>query len=192
MSKLEKLLENIHPSMTTEQISSRANAAVNSFTIDSYQIKNLDDLQKLLTGFYDHVQRRVLRINGELALSPEIFWGPCRRILENEYGSQWAITTMEICRSQIEGGLYGVLIKLAEGMIAQYEKNEITSKVTKFWNDLATNERMTIADEYLAKYGGLLPYDLKAGNAARLRMNLFNVLVNHPKMVGKLRTIGRF
>jgi hypothetical protein len=192
MSKLEKLLESIHPSKTHEQISSRANAAVNSFAIDTYRINDLDDLQKLMASFYDHVQRKVLRINGKLAFNPEIFWGPCRNILEKEFGSRWAITTMEICKSQIEGGLYGVLKKLAEGIIAQYAKNEITSKVTEFWNGLTLKERLSIADEYLEKFDDFLPYDLKAGNAARLRTNMFDVLVNHPKMVSSLRTLGRF
>jgi hypothetical protein len=192
MSKLEKLLESIHPSKTHEQISSRANAAVNSFAIDTYRINDLDDLQNLMASFYDHIQRRVLRINGNFALSPETFWGPCRNILEKEFGSRWAVTTMEICKSQIEGGLYGVLKKLAEGIIAQYAKNEITSKVTEFWNGLTLKERLSIADEYLEKFDDFLPYDLKAGNAARLRTNMFDVLVNHPKMVSSLRTLGRF
>jgi hypothetical protein len=192
MSKLDNLLKIIHPKKTIEQISSRANAAVNSFAIDSYQINDLDDLRKLLTGFYDNVQRRVLRINSTSELRPEIFWGPCRKILESEYGSRWPVTIMEICKSRIDGGLYGVLKKLAEGMIAQYAKNEISSKVAKFWNELTTDERLAIADEYLEKFGDFLPYDLKAGNAARLRMNMFKVLVNHPNLVGSLRTLGRF
>jgi len=192
MSKLEKLLESIDPSITYEKISSRVNSALNSFTVDTFYINEIDNLKRLLTGFYGHVFQNILGINENLEVGTEIFWGPCQKILEEEYGSRWIITTMEICNSQIEGGLYGILKKLAEGMIAQYAKNEIISKISTFWDDLTIDESLAIADEYLEKFGDLLPYDLKVGNAVRLRMNMFNVLVNHPKMVQDLRNLRRF
>ena len=46
-------------------------------------------------------------------------------------------------------------------------------------------------DEYLKKYGHLLPSELTEGSAARVRANFPKVLAQHPKILQKTRRLGR-
>ena len=45
--------------------------------------------------------------------------------------------------------------------------------------------------EYLDKYGHLLPSEMTESSAARIRGGFFTVLENHPKLVQRLRRVGR-
>jgi len=188
MTKLDVLLEAIHPKNTIWQVSSRANSAINSYSGNSSKIKSLDDLEKVLTDFYGYVEKNVLNMRGSRISAKGIHWAQCRNILEREYGYRWHITVLDLIMSGIEGGIYNVLKTIVDNMIGNYASTEIESRVTRFWNDLSAKERFNIADEYIEKYGDYLPYDFKVGNAAKLRMNMRKVLIQHPQLIDNART----
>lgn len=191
MTKLDRLLKFIHPSITIEQILSRVHLALDTFPKGSISIRSFDDFKMLVTRFYGHVEMRVLQIRSSYIPNPEIYWGRCHRILCNEYGPNGIIAAMDISLSGAEGGVYAVLKTIAFQQIKHYSNTEITAKVVKFWECLSLEERLAVIDEYLEKYGWLLPSELKESNAARLRMNFIKVLIGHPNIISEMRKIGR-
>ncbi|MFB3789192.1 MAG: hypothetical protein ACE15F_22770 [bacterium] len=58
----------------------------------------------------------------------------------------------------------------------EFIENEIHACVVPFLNHYAMEDRLRIAKEYLHKYGHLLPSEMTEGSAARIKINLVQVL----------------
>jgi hypothetical protein len=96
-----------------------------------------------------------------------------------------------MARTGAEGGLFSVLKAIALRMAEEYTENEIHARVSDYWNRLTPDEQLAAGDEYLEKYGHLLPDEMTEGSAARIRVNLPKVLIQHPKTLQKTRRLGR-
>ena len=190
-TKLDRLLESIHPARTLDQVSARVDEALNSFKVKSGIIENWEEFRTVLTKFYHHVENVVLRIQHSRLLDPDIDWGRCYQLLIKEYGPNGEKTAFEMVRTGTEHGLYGVLKAVARRMVDGYVGNEIAARISNFWETLSTDEKVAVSREYLGKYGHLLPPELTSGSAARIRANFLKVLKEHPRMVKRLRSIGR-
>jgi hypothetical protein len=190
-TKLDRLLESIDPARTLDQVSARADEALNSFKVKSGIIENWEEFRTVLTKFYHHVENVVLRIQHSRLLDPDIDWGRCYQLLIKEYGPNGEKTAFEMVRTGTEHGLYGVLKAVARRMVDGYVGNEIAARISNFWETLSTDEKVAVSREYLGKYGHLLPPELTSGSAARIRANFLKVLKEHPRMVKRLRSIGR-
>ena len=191
MTKLDRLLEDIDPARTLDQVSSRADEAVNSFRMQSGIIKDWERFRTVLTEFYRHVENVILRIPSFRSPNPDIDWGRCCQLLLKEYGPNGEKAAFEIARTGTERGFYGVLKAVARQMINEYGGNEISARISNFWESLSTDEKLAASQEYLNKYGHLLPDELTSGSAARVRANFLKVLEEHPRTVKRLRGIGR-
>ena len=131
----------------------------------------------------------VLQIPGFQSPSDDIDWGRCCRILIKEFGPNGEKAAFELTRTGVQDGYYGVLKKVAQQMVDEYSGNEISAKIGFFWNNLNVKEKMGVIDEYLKKYGHLLPSELTEGSAARIKMNFIKVLEEHPRMIKRLRKV---
>jgi len=190
-TRLDRLLESIDPAITLDLVSSRVDEALNSFNIKSAMIQNWGEFRNILTDFHWHVQRTVLR--NRLSHSPdlEIEWGRCCEILLKEYGMNGEKAAFEITRTGAEGGLYRVLKSIARRLMEEFADNEISAKINHFWYPLSVDEQLAATDEYLQKYGHLLPPELTEGSAARIKADFEKVLKEHPRIIRRLRKIGR-
>ena len=190
-TKLDRLLESIDPARSLDQVSARVDEAINSFHVKSGIINDWQGFKVTLTEFYRHVENTTLRIRSGFSADPDIDWGRCCQVLMKKFGPNGEKSAFEIARTGTEQGLYGVLKAVARQMISQYAGNEITARILDFWQDLSTDEKLAVSQEYLDKYGHLLPSELTSGSAARIRANFLKVLEEHPRMVKRLRDIGR-
>ena len=190
-TKLDRLLESIDPDLTLDQVSARVDEALNSFQLGSGILEDWQEFRTVLAGFFRHVETRVLRIRPSFSGDPDIDWGRCRNLLRGQYGANGEKAAFEMARTGVEGGIYGVLEAVAGQMIYEYAGNEISAKIAHFWQTLSTDEKLAVSQEYLDKYGHLLPYELTSGSAARIRANFLKVLEEHPRIIRRLRGIGR-
>jgi len=191
-SKLQRLLESIDPARTIDLTAARADAAVNSFRIDRGIITNWEEFRGLLVRFMLHVECGVLRLPSHVEMPFEFHWGRCLRPLERAYGSSSGPkAAYEMARTGSEGGLYGVLKAVAREISGEYAENEVSGRALSYWNSLSVDEQLAASTEYLAKYRDLLPGELTEGSAARIRGNFVKVLEQHPRMLQRLRMIGR-
>ena len=190
-TKLDRLLESIDPARTLDQVSARVDEALNSFRVKSGTIEDWEGFRTVLTEFFRHVENVVLRIRPPFFPNPDFDWGRCCKLLLKEYGANGEKAAFEMARTGTEQGLYGVLKTVARRMVDDYAGNEIAARVSKFWETLSTDEKLAVSQEYLDKYGHLLPSELTSGSAARIRVNFPRVLEEHTSIVKNLRNIGR-
>ena len=191
MTKLDRLLESIDPACTLEQVSARADEALNSFRMESAIAGDWQGFRTVLTKFFRHLENVILRIRAGFSGDPDIDWGRCCNLLRKEYGVNGEKAAFEMARTGAEQGLYGVLKAVAQQMINDYSGTESKAKISAFWGELSTDEKLAASEEYLDKYGHLLPSELTEGSAARIRANFLRVLEEHPRTVKRLRGIGR-
>ncbi len=190
-TKLDRLLESLDPDLTLDQVSTRVDHALNSFRLGSGIIDDWQGFRTVLTEFFRHVENVVLRIRPSFSGDPDIDWGRCCSLLRRQYGANGEKAAFEITRTGAEGGIYGVLKAVSGQMIDEYAENEIAAKIAHFWDTLSMDEKLSVSQEYLDKYGHLLPYELTSADGARIRASFIKVLGEHPKIVRRLRGIGR-
>ena len=81
----------------------------------------------------------------------------CLRFIERAYGTNGYHTVYNIVETGKEGGLYQVFKKIADAMIETYAENQIGYELHKYYDGLTADEKLAAVDEYLRKYGHLLP-----------------------------------
>jgi hypothetical protein len=189
MKTLDKLLKKIYPEKNLEKVAARVDEAINSFRVQSCIITQWEDYKELLTKFYNHVENIILQIGPSRKPHPDIDWGRSCRLLMQAYGQNGEKAAFEMVRTGKEGGLYAVLKTISQKMANEYSQNEIRARVYHYWNNLSTNEKLEACDEYINKYGHLLPDEMKEGNAARVRVNFTKVLEEHPHMIERFKNI---
>jgi hypothetical protein len=190
-TNLDMLLESIDPSRTYDQVSARVDEAVNDFAMHRPIIEDWDEYENYLADFYRHIETVVLRMGSGVPDSREYYWGQCANLLNKAFGPSGFKAAFEMVRTGKEGGLYQVLKTVADLIAEKYAQNEIFARISHYWESLTLDEKLAAPDEYLSKYGYLLPPELTEGSAARLRANFPKVLEEHPKMIRQMRRIGR-
>ena len=189
MTKLDRLLESIDPDRTWEETQRLADTAVATFPLHSSVVGSWEECKDVVPRFLCHVENTVLKIHRDH--DPDHDWGRAVRFLHKDFGPNGDIAAAQIAITGVEGGLYRVLRSLATRMVEEYSENEISAKVSDFWNHLTIDERLETGREYLAKFGHLLPDDVTEGNAPRVRAFLPQFLVKHPQLVRQLRQVAR-
>ena len=190
-TKLELLLESIDPSRTLDKVAGDVDRAVNSFSRRKTVIGKWDEYVSFFAEFYSHIETVVLRLSAGGPNDREFSWGQCARLMDKAFGPSGYKASFELVRTGKEGGLYRVLKTVADLMTEKYAQNEISARISRYWDSLTLDEKLAVPDEYLRKYGYLLPAELIEGNAARIRAHFLKVLEEHPKMIQRMRQIGR-
>ena len=190
-TKLDRLLGSIAPSRTLDKVSVDVDQAVNTFSMKSATINNWDQYQKFLADFCQHVERTVLRLGSRVPKNREFYWSRCSNILNKEFGPSGSKTAFEIVRTGKGDGLYGILKTIADEMAEDYAQKEISARIWNYLGRLTINQKLAAADEYLRKYGHLLPSEFKGANAVMLKMHFPKVLEEHPKIIRRMRRVGR-
>ena len=193
-AKLDRLLRDIDPDRTVAEIARRTDDALNAFSVTSAQITDWDRFRRLLIRFVAHVEGHLLGHTGSPETrTPDIDfeWGRCCQILSAVYGPNGEKAAFEMARTGNEGGLSDVLRRTAEAVAKPFVKSAVKAQVHGFWEGLSTQAKLNVADEYLGRYGHLLPSELTEGSAARIRANMLRVLEQHPHLMHRLSLIGR-
>ncbi|MCO6438538.1 MAG: hypothetical protein J5J06_15715 [Phycisphaerae bacterium] len=190
-SKLAVLLERIAADRTLDEVDRRVDAAMNSFSYPAGRITDVGEFRRCVTDFLGHVEARVWRLPEPVAASFGFNWGRCLPLLLKEYGPNGEKAAFEMARTGTEGGVYRVLKDLARRLAGQYAENEVAARIAHYWNGLSTKEKLAAPDEYLERFGHLLPSELTEGSAGRLRADFPRVLGEHPALMQRLSRIGR-
>jgi len=190
-SKLDRLIESIDSSRNLDEVSARVDEAINSFSVKRAVIEDWDEYVKFFADFYRHVEITVLRLGQGAPDDKMVYFNRCSDLLKKPFGPNGHKAAFEMVRTGKEGGLYRVLKTVADLMAEGYAEREISARIFQYWGSLSDDQKLAAMDEYLAKYGHLLPSELTEGSAARLKFNFPKVLEEHPKMIRRLRRIGR-
>ena len=96
-----------------------------------------------------------------------------------------------MARTGNDGGLYALLKALAKRMAEEYAQREIGGKVSHHCAQRSSSELLADANEYLEKYGNLLPGELTEKGAGRIKSNIWKVWEEHPRLIQRLQQVGR-
>jgi len=141
-----------------------------------------------VTRFLQHTENKILRIGRKR--DPNMDLGRVSRLLMKELGPSGDIAAAQMAMAGTGGGLLRVLRIIAARLAQEYTTNEISARVAKFWSEMSVEERLETTEEYLAKYGHLLPQDVTAGGAPRLKAYFPKFLEKHPELLTRLRRSG--
>jgi hypothetical protein len=188
---LDRLLESISPERTIEETYNRANEAIISFSYGEATVENWDEFRYCMAKFLKHLDEKVLKLRRPIDIPLTEYWRHCIRPLLKIYGSSGDVTAFTIASTGYEGSLYAVLKAFAMYKAEEYTKNEISAKVSTWWHRLSADRKLQAATEYIAKYGNIIPSDLRENGAALIKGNFWKVLEKHPFIVQTLRQTGR-
>ena len=186
---LDRLLTSIDPSRTIDKVSAEIDNAINSFAMNRTTITDWDEYKNYLADFFRNIESVVLNLGDGAPVNREMYWSRCSLILEKEFGPSGFKTAFEMVRTGKEGGLYRILKIIADKMAEKYSQNEISARISQYWTNLTVDEMLAATDEYLEKYGHLLPTEFTGSTAVRLRTNFVKLLEEHPKLIRRLRHI---
>lgn len=190
-SKLDTFLETIDPRRNLDRLWARADAGLNSFQVDKAVATDYWEFQHFLARFFCHMENVLLRLSPPREPDYEFDTGRCHHLLKQELGDQADKVAFDRARTGVDGGLYGLLKKVAELMVEEFAGNEIAARTGEFWNGLSLDEKLEVPQEYVRKYGHLLPSEITEGMAVRVLINFRKVLEEHPRLVAGLRRVGR-
>ena len=186
-SKLDRLLDSLDPSVTSDETGNRINHALNTFPLEKGRITDWDEFKDWIARFICHAENTLFKVKSRREAHPDYDWNHAYRLLQEVYGRNGEKKAFEMARKGVEGGVYAVLKALAKQLVNEYSQNEIAAKTHTFWNQLTVQERLTAGEEFLAKYGHLLPSEMTEGSGARIRANLPQALIKFPELLQKLR-----
>jgi len=190
-TKLENLLSKIDPSRTYDDVLARIDRAFNSFPIPQGTITSYEDYENVMALYYRHIEKNTLRLGPGAPDDKKFYWGRCIKLIEKAYSPNGYHTAYTLSRTGKEGGLYQVLKKIADLMAEEYTQNQINTEIYMYWDSLSVDEKLAASDEYLGKYGHLLPNEMTEGNAPRIKAFFVKVLEEHPKLIRRMGRIGR-
>ena len=185
-SRLEYFLEGVHPSRTIQEISRRADEAVNSFLIEYDLYDRGISFQTFMTEYLRYLQKNILNIPSTPDNDSIYCWGMCLNIFKRLYKNGAEKTAYDIFRSNTEGGRRKLLNDFAVKVGEHYANNEIAMKAEFFWNNLTHEEKFEVVKEYIEKYHHLIPFELRDGFPGRVYDNFTKILIKHAFSMDRL------
>ena len=190
-TKLDRLLNDIHPSRTVDEPRRRADEALNSLRTPRGGVRDRHEFRSLMTRTFVHIECAALRMGRRRTPHPTMDWARCCEMFKRIYGPEGEYVAIQKALHGHDGGLFSVTRDLAASMAEEYARNEISARVAAYWGSLTVDEKLAASKEYIAKYARLLPPDVAENGAARLRAYFPKFLEKHPFLVQTMSRIGR-
>ena len=190
-TKLDQLLADIDPERTIEPAFRGADAALNTYPMLVGRIEAWPSFEDSMGRFWRHLQKHIVGLRGDGSGFERFHQDFAAQVLRKEYGPSGYAAAFEFARTGNEGGLYSVLKKLANRIATETATNWIAMAVDGWWRRLSLEEQLAVPDEYVARFGHLLPSELTEHSAARIRVGIRGVLKEHPWLVQRHGRVGR-
>ena len=185
-TRLEELIESIDPSRTIERVSTAVDDAFNSFR-NRNPIRTFEDYREYMSKFVQHVEQIVLKFKSNDPYDKEFFWTRYSNLVKSGHGPDaWKMNYEKILTGK-DGGTYKLLKDVAAMILEDRSGREISARVWRFWESLTNDEKLETVNEFLRKFGHMLPSEYTGGGGAYLKMNFPRVLEKYPQLVMEIR-----
>lgn len=174
-----------------DEVAAWVDRARNNFRCEKAVITDHQEYRELIGRFYAHVQAEVLGMTSLYESNPEFFQGFGMGLLKDAYAGAGWITIFNMARTGLEGGLRAVLDVLSERMALEYAGSQIATRVADYLEGLSHEEKVASVEEYLNKFGHLLPTELIEDGPLLLSIRFYDLLKEHPFLIRRLRRLGR-
>ncbi|MBN1551695.1 hypothetical protein JW979_09505 [bacterium] len=188
-SNLDRLLDQINPSCTINVVEQHINQALAGYYRQKNTITTWDNYRETLAEFMRQARNVALQMPPSSGQDIDMNFHEAISLLRQEYPGNTVQTVFDIMQTGAEGGIYAIFRTLSRLLAEQYAQNEINARVLDFWNNLSTEEKIAIPDEYITKFKDILPAEIVNGTAIRVRASFWKVLQDHPRMIKRFRDI---
>ncbi len=188
---LEDLLDVLTPDAMIGDVERRSQQARGEVSWPDELFSGPDGFLDYLIGVMRAGERHMLNLPEAMGGHDGHYRSMCHSLLNEIYGSSGLRTAFHLATSGEDGGLYSVVSQLLGQMAGMYAGNEIESRINACWNSLSHEDKLAAPDEYLARYGHLLPPELVEGSAPVVRARFPEVLKNHVRLLKDLARVGR-
>ena len=186
-TKLDHLLDSIHPAKTIDAVARRADRVLAGFPLPA-MVGSPDALMDMLVFLHRRCFEELFWLSGVFPeASPAFEQSMCREVLTEAFGPSGFRTAADMAITGAEGALLRVAREFVGVLASRFTKNEIAAKVNCYWNGLTTEEKLAAPEEYLEKYRRVIP----AGYEWNIRIYFRDWLLKHPMMIQRLERIGR-
>ncbi len=176
-TKLDNLLEEIHPDVIYNQIGKPMDEAFANYPIQSSTVSSFDELQEVLVDAYCVF----------IDTSPDVYLTNIS-IFDFHFAKVWEILTpalgdthfREMMVYGIDGGVYEVLKTLAREMERKASESLIKIRISSYWNNLTSTEKQKAPFEYYKKYKFILPQTPGFIKDLQLEKIFLDCLEKHP------------
>lgn len=185
-TKLEELMERIDPSHTIDRVSAAVDDAFNSFRNNS-PIKSFEDYQEYMSRFVGHIESVVLKFGSNVPFKKDFWLARYEDLVKNEQSPDaWKWNYEKILTGK-DGGTYKLLKDVAAMILKDRSGREISARIWRFWESLTDGEKMETVDEFLRKFGHILPSEYTIGGGAYLKINFPRVLEKYFQLMMEIR-----
>jgi hypothetical protein len=185
-TRLEELIESIDPSRTIDRTSALVDDAFNSFRYEN-PIRSFYDYEDYMAKFVFHIEAGVLRFGSNVPYERDLWLARYSNLVNKGHGPDaWKWNYEKILTGQ-NGGLYQLLKDVAAMILQDRSGREISGRVGRFWESLTYDEKLESANEFLQKFGHMLPSKYTGGGGIHLVMNLPHVLEKYPQLLMEIR-----
>ena len=140
-----------------------------------------------MSAFVQYIEQIVVKFKSNDPYDQEFFWARYSNLVRNGHGPDaWKMNYEKIITGK-DGGLYKLLKDVAAMILDDRSGREISARVWRFWESLTNDEKLKTVDEFLQKFGRLLPSEYTGGGGAYLKANFPRVLEKYPQLLMEIR-----
>ena len=191
-TKLEKLLEKIDPAKIIDPVENRIFKSIPKIYRDKNTVENFEEFKECLAEAAKVARNAAINVPLNAGDNIDINFGQALHYLKEEYPRDTVQTVFEIMQTGAEGGVFQILKIIARTMAEEITQNQIKAIVVEFWNSLSMEEKLSVPYEYIEKYKNILPKRIVEGDNVRMRGLFWETLAQHPKMLKRIRDLGKY
>ena len=184
-TQLDRLLEDIvqyHDSYRRQM-----DEAIRSFSFSAFRFDSWGACEGFMEQFFAHINAHIMdpTFAGNARMGMIVF----RQTFEPSYGQYPERAIYERLMHGHEGGLNGFVQETADAVVELFAGRDIVNKVDRYMFSIRLDGIDAAAEEYMEKWGHLLPKDITSQGTIRLAPVLGKFLKQHPRLLHRLRGI---
>jgi hypothetical protein len=187
---LDRLLDAIHPARTHDVVQRHVDETINGFRIVSNIVTDAIEYHDIVCRFTHRLDSRLGLLPADMPVANSVLWERASRLLRESYGPRGEIAAYEIQRVGAEAGLLGVLRRMASLAAEERTEADVDAWVTAFCGRLSADEYLAVGEEYIRKYGHVLPAEMRTNFTCRARLNLEGLLKQHHQLLLETNRVG--
>ena len=153
-------------------------------------MESWEEYEQCLATLVQLARNAALNLPAETSQNIELDFHMAMQYLEREYPRDTYRIVYDIMSTGAEGGVFAISRTLAQLMAVDFSQNEINGRVQAFWDSLSVDDKLAVADEYIAKYQEVLPERTRQ-DSILIKASFLKVLQDHPHMIKRLRDLKR-
>jgi len=189
VTKLDVLLQKIDPDgLDMHKMASRVDRALDGFHVKWAQVQNRDDFRECIAAFVFRVKVSPVASLWLAGTAQIHWWESGSGLLAEAYGPNGADRAYYLAAGGDNGGIHGVLRKLGTAILRHDTEAHVGRCIRDYWEQLSVVERLNAPEEYLAKWGGILPLSLRGRHGPPIGARFPEILTKHPDWLRSMRS----